>query len=202
MPTVLVTGFEPFGPHLVNPTAEAVSQLPASIAGAQVVTAVLPVEFGRCGATALALIAEHRPDAVVLTGLAAGEDTVTAERIAINVRDSGGLDRDRFPDNAGYAPVDRPVIDGGPDGIFATLPNRAITERLLAAGIPAVMSLTAGTYVCNDVMYAVLAALASAPPPVPLAGFVHVPDTDVLPVSEVVRALCVVVEVVVESLER
>ncbi|MDO5503717.1 MAG: peptidase C15 [Actinomycetia bacterium] len=198
VPTVLVTGFEPFGPHASNPTAEAVALLPDLIAGARVVTAVLPVEYGRCADMALALIDEHSPDAVVLTGLAAGRTAVTPERIGINVRDTGGVEG--FADNAGLAPVDVPVVTGGPDGLFATLPNRAIVTALLAAGIPAEISSTAGTYICNETLYAVLHSVRSAPPPAPLVGFIHVPDTDVLPLTDITRAMTIAVEVTVAEL--
>ncbi|NLJ53098.1 MAG: hypothetical protein GX344_03040 [Intrasporangiaceae bacterium] len=197
--TVLVTGFEPFGPHATNPTAEAVALLPERITGARVVTAALPVEYGRCAEAALALIDEHSPDVIVLTGLAAGRTAVTPERIGINVRDTGGVEG--FADNAGRAPVDLPIVADGPDGLFSTLPNRAIVAALLAAGIPAEMSATAGTFICNETLYAVLHVLSSAPPPVPLAGFIHVPDTDVLPIGEILRAIRVAVETTVAALE-
>ena len=194
MHTVLVTGFERFGEHAANPTEEAVASLPAEVAGARLVTAVLPVEFGRCAQEALGLITEHAPDAVVLTGLAAGRAAVTPERVAINVRDVAG---EGVADNAGVAPEDEPVVEGGPDGLFATLPNRRIVERLRAAGLPAELSATAGTFICNETLYAVLHSLRALGPGAPLAGFVHVPDVDVLPVAELVRALLVVVETVV-----
>lgn len=166
--------------------------LPESLGGYAVVTGVLPVQFGRCAAAALALIERHSPAAVVLTGLAAGRSAVTPERIAINVRDTGGAEC--FADNAGLAPVDAPIVDGGPDGAFSTLPNRAIVSALLDAGLPASMSWTAGTYICNETMYAVLTSGLA-----PVAGFVHVPDADVLPLPEVVRALEIVLEVVVAA---
>ncbi|MDO5504597.1 MAG: hypothetical protein Q4G67_15665 [Actinomycetia bacterium] len=163
-PTVLVTGFEPFGPDTSNPTAEAVTQLPEQIAGARVVTAVLPVAYGACAEAALALIDEHSPNAVVLTGLAAGRTAVTPERIAIDVRDTKG-GAEAFPENTGLAPVDVPIVDGGPDGLFASLPNRAIVTALLAAGIPAEISNTAGAFICNETLYAVLHSLAPLPRP-------------------------------------
>lgn len=196
-PTVLVTGFEAFGPHATNPTAQVVALLPPRIAGARIVTAVLPVEYGRCAEAALALVAEHSPDAIVLTGLAAGRSAVTPERIGINVRDTGGAEG--FADNAGLAPVDAPIVEGGPDGLFATLPNREILMALRSAGIPAEISSTAGTYICNETLYAVLHHLATTPPPVPAAGFMHVPDTEVLPLEEIVRAVTIAVEVIVET---
>lgn len=198
MTKVLVTGFEAFGPYPVNPTEAAVRSLPQVLSGAQIITGVLPVEFGRCADAVLALVAEHRPDAVILTGLAAGRSAITPERIAVNLRDTGGTES--FADNAGYAPVDVPIVDGGPDGIFSTLPNRQIVARLQAAGIPAEISGSAGAFACNETMYAVLTSLASAAGPQPPAGFIHVPDVDVLPLAQIVRALEVVIDTVVASL--
>ena len=196
MHTVLVTGFERFGAHEANPTEEIVRRLPERIAGARVVTAVLPVEFGRSAEVALRLVADHSPDAVVLTGLAATRRAVTPERVAINVCDTAD---EGVTDNSGAAPRDRPVVEGGPDGIFATLPNRQIVERLLAGGIPAELSASAGTFVCNETMYAVLHSLGPLGPGAPPTGFVHVPGVDVLPLHEAVRALQMVVETVVTA---
>ena len=198
MHTVLVTGFERFGEHSANPTEEMVRQLPDVISGASVVSAVLPVEFGRCAEVALGLVREHSPDAIVLTGLAAGRRSVTPERIAINVRDIAG---EGVADNAGASPRDQPVVEGGPDGLFATLPNRTIVERLLAAGVPAELSASAGTFTCNETMYAVLHSLRPLGPEGPRAGFIHVPGDDVLSIADLVRALGVVVETVAESLD-
>ncbi|WP_193315322.1 hypothetical protein [Nostocoides sp. F2B08] len=198
MHTVLVTGFERFGEHPANPTEEMVRQLPGVIAEASVVSAVLPVEFGRCAEVALGLVCEHSPDAVVLTGLAAGRRSVTPERIAINVRDIAG---ETVADNAGAPPQEQPVVEGGPDGLFATLPNRAIVERLLAAGVPAELSASAGTFVCNETMYAVLHSLRPLGSGGAKAGFIHVPGKEVLSVPELTRAVGVVVEAVVESLD-
>lgn len=193
VPNVLVTGFETFGPHAANPTEAAMGLMPASVGEFDVVTGVLPVEYGRCAEVALELIEEHSPAAVVLTGLAAGRTAVTPERIAINVRDTG--ESERFADNAGFAPVDVPITEGGPDGVFSTLPNRSIVSALVAAGIPASTSSTAGTYICNETMYAVLTSAL-----VPTAGFIHVPDLEVLPLPDIVRALEIVLEVVAGSL--
>lgn len=197
MHTVLVTGFERFGEHDSNPTEEAVLGLPEELGRATVVAAVLPVEFGRCSEVAVRLVAEHSPDAVVLTGLATGRSAVTPERIAINVRD---IADEGVADNAGAAPRDEPVVPGGPDGLFATLPNRRIVDELVAAGLPAEMSSTAGTFICNETMYAVLHSLRHLGPSAPPAGFVHVPDVGVLPLPELARALEVVVRTVVEDL--
>lgn len=193
VPVVLVTGFEAFGPHTTNPTEAAMRLLPASVGGFDVVTGVLPVEYGRCGQAALELIEEHSPTAVVLTGLAAGRTAVTPERIAVNVRDTGAAEG--FADNAGFAPVDVPIIEGGPDGIFASLPNREIVAALLAAGLPASLSESAGTYICNETLYAVLVSDL-----VPVAGFIHVPDAEVLPLPEVGRALGVALNVIIGTL--
>ncbi|MFD7307080.1 pyroglutamyl-peptidase I [Promicromonospora sp. NPDC059942] len=204
---VLVTGFEPFGGDAVNASAEAVAALAERWAGPEeLVTAVLPVEFdqvrGQDGPL-LRLLDEHRPDVVVSVGLAAGVTQVRVERVAINLMDA------RIPDNGGAQPVDAPVVDGGPAARFATLPVKAAVDAVRDAGIPAGVTYSAGTYVCNATFYALQHALAARPGV--LSGFVHVPRTTEevgaeasasalvdggeahLPVRELARALEIVV---------
>lgn len=168
---VLVTGFEPFGGDAVNSSADAVAALAASWAGPdELVTAVLPVAFDQVrsvGGPLLRLLDEHAPDVVVAVGLADGVTQVRIERVAINLMDA------RIPDNDGDRPVDAPVADGGPAARFATLPVKAAAAAVREAGIPAGVSYSAGTYVCNAGFYAVQHALAGRPGV--LSGFVHVP---------------------------
>lgn len=168
---VLVTGFEPFGGDTVNASADAVAALAARWTGPdELVTAVLPVAFEQVRSAdgpLLRLLDEHAPDVVVAAGLADGITQVRVERVAINLMDA------RIPDNDGTQPVDAPVADGGPAARFATLPVKAAVDAVRAAGIPAGVSYSAGTYVCNASFYAVQHALAGRPGV--LSGFVHVP---------------------------
>jgi len=169
-PTVLLTGFDPFGGSPVNPSARAVSALGGRvIAGHGIVTAELPTEFGRSIAVLQALVRQHAPRLVVCCGQAGGRRAISLERVAINVDDA------RIPDNAGAQPVDRPVVAGGPAAYFATLPVKAIVQALRNAGIDAEVSQTAGTFVCNHVFYALMHGLAGAGDPSVRAGLVHVP---------------------------
>jgi pyroglutamyl-peptidase len=192
---VVMTGFEPFGGDAVNESWEAVRRLAADPGAlppdVELVTALLPVTFVGAPSALAALVAEHRPDVVVATGLAAGTDAVRLERVAVNVADA------RIPDNDGTQPVDVPVVPGAPTAYLSGLPLKAALVELRAAGLPAVVSNTAGTYVCNAVFYALAHALAQAPGVV--GGFVHVPRADALPVADAARALGVVASVAVRA---
>ncbi len=188
MTTVLLTGFEPFAGDATNPSGDAVRVVQERWAGAEdLVVEVLPVAFDAAATRLRQLLDEHRPDVVIATGLAGGRAHVTPERVAINLADA------RIPDNDGAQPVDRPVVDGGPVAYFATLPVKAIAAALDNEGIPAAVSHSAGTFVCNHVMYTVLDAAA----PDVRAGFVHLPyardsapeGAASLPLDDIVRAL-------------
>lgn len=170
MPTVLVTGFEPFGGEAINPSWEAVRQLDGrTLAGGAVVHArQLPCVFGASRNALQDAIATLRPQLVLCVGQAGGRAELSLERVAINVIDA------RIPDNAGQQPVDEPVVPGGPAAYFSTLPVKAMVAALRADGVPAAVSQTAGTYVCNEVFYALMHAAQSLPWPA-RAGFVHIP---------------------------
>ena len=128
----------------------------------------MPTEFVRSGAVRRDALAAERPDAVLCVGQAGGRAAITPERVAINLMDA------RIPDNAGFQPVDQPVVPGGPDAYFATLPVRRMAETIEKAGIPAQISNTAGTYVCNCLLYTLLHTAAVEYPGMP-GGFIHVP---------------------------
>jgi pyroglutamyl-peptidase len=150
-PTVLVTGFDPFGANIVNPSWMAVQALHGrQIGGHRIVGAQLPTVFGRSLETLRDLLLRHRPDLAICTGLAGGRAALSLERVAINVNDA------RIPDNAGGQPVDTPVVAGGPAAYFSTLPIKAMLASLLEAGINAEVSQTAGTFVCNHVFYGLM----------------------------------------------
>ncbi|WP_198411124.1 pyroglutamyl-peptidase I [Microbacterium suaedae] len=190
MATILLTGFEPFGDDARNPSGEAVTEISRRWGGNDhLVTAVLPVAFDEAAAALRALIAAYAPDIVIATGLAGGRTRVTPERVAINLRDA------RIPDNSGAVPIDEPCVEGGPSAHFATLPVKAIARAIDGSGIPSAVSHTAGTFVCNHVMYVALDEAAQRPGM--RAGFVHVPWSDEtapggapsLPSAALVRAL-------------
>lgn len=169
---LLLTGYEPFGDHESNPTAEVARELDgAKIAGHEVVGEVLPVEFGRAGEEMERLIERHDPAAVLATGLAAGRAGVSVERVGVNVADCAGV-----PDNTEAEPRNERIRDGEQAAYFATLPVVSVVEALLDAEIPARISNTAGTHCCNNVLYRTRAYVEREELNVP-TGFVHLPLT-------------------------
>ncbi|MDW8846144.1 pyroglutamyl-peptidase I [Erwinia sp. MMLR14_017] len=169
MKTVLITAFEPFGGDQINPSWEAVSHLhERMLCGAKIVARQLPCAFGASLEALYAAIEEVEPEMVIAVGQAGGRTDVTIERVGINVDDA------RIPDNAGNQPIDEAIVEGGPAAYFSTLPIKAIVEGIREAGIPASVSQTAGTYVCNHVMYGLLHYLAQHKKAV-RGGFIHIP---------------------------
>ena len=167
-PTVLLTGFAPFGGETTNPSWDAVRVLQGRrIAAHRIETACLPVVFGEANEALRDAIARTSPALVVCVGQAGGRAHVSLERIAINVDDA------RIPDNAGRQPVDTPVVARGPAAYFSTLPLKRLRATLQAAGIPVEVSQTAGTFVCNHVFYGLMHALKRRPGV--RGGFVHIP---------------------------
>lgn len=165
---ILITGFEPFGGETINPAWEAVRRLPDAVAGARLIKLEVPTVFSQCGRAVEAAIEAHRPDAVLCVGQAGGRACVTVERVAVNLADAA------IPDNAGESPVDVPIRPDGPAAYFATLPVKAIVSHIRAHGLPCRLSYTAGTFVCNCLMYEVLHRAATQDPHM-RAGFIHVP---------------------------
>ena len=156
LPRVLVTGFDPFGGDVVNPSWLAVQALHGKrIAGHRLVAAQLPTVFGQSLAALGALLDEHRPALVVCTGQAGGRSAISLERVAINVNDA------RIADNARAQPVDTPVVAGGPAAYFSSLPIKAMLAALEREGIRAEVSQTAGTFVCNHLFYGLMHELAT-----------------------------------------
>ena len=172
-----MTAFDPFGGESVNASMEVLAALPDRIGDAEIVKRVLPTVFRLAGETVCAAMDELRPDAVICLGQAGGRDAVTPERVAVNLMDA------RIPDNAGAQPVDEPLDPEGPAAYFSALPVRAMAEAMIRAGTPAQISDTAGTFVCNSVMYAVLRHRDVRGLPVP-CGFIHIPFLDELPHRE------------------
>lgn len=171
MPSILLTGFDPFENATVNPSWCVARALAGQrIAGHRVVAAQLPTAFGQALEHLRALLQAHRPALVLCLGLAAGRAALSIERIGINVIDA------RIPDNQGAQPLDVPVVPGGPAAYFATLPIKAMLRAVRQAGIAAEVSQSAGTFVCNQVLYGLLHLLhQGAGAPGARGGFVHVP---------------------------
>ena len=168
---VLVTGFEPFDGESVNPSWEICRQLPLHIGGMRVETCLVPCEFRRSIEVVAEAIERVHPVLVVCIGQAGGRSCLGVERVAINVDDA------RIPDNAGAQPIDELVAANGPPAYFATLPVKAMAAAMRAAGVPTAVSNTAGTFVCNHLMYGVLHYLAAGGYR-SRAGFIHVPYSE------------------------
>ena len=164
----LVTGFEPFGGDRINPALEAAERLPARIGDLALTTRILPTAFGRALDLLAHAMSAAEPDIVLGLGLAGGRAALSLERVAINIEDA------RIPDNEGRQPIDRPIVEDGPAAYFATLPIKAAAAALRRAGLPAMVSNTAGTFVCNHVYYGML-HLAATRRPAARCGFLHLP---------------------------
>jgi pyroglutamyl-peptidase len=169
--TVLLTGFDAFGGETVNPSWLAVQSLHGKrILGRKLVAAQLPTVFDASLPQLRQLLDKHRPELVICVGQAGGRSAISLERVAINVNDA------RIADNAGATPIDAPVVAGGPAAYFSTLPIKAMLRDLLARGIAAEVSQTAGTFVCNHVFYGLMHLLATrANLKAARGGFVHLP---------------------------
>jgi len=204
---ILVTGFEPFNGETVNPSEQIVYRLEAP-EGVCLIKEILPVEFKKSTARLKELFQKYQPDVVLSVGQAGGRAEISVERVAINidcVKSSNGSKL--LPDNAGDMPVDDPIEVDGASAYFATLPLWEIVDAIQERGIPAGISNSAGTYVCNHVMYESL-YLAAVQYPQMKAGFIHVPflpeqiahreDKDrlaAMPLEDMVRALQAALEV-------
>jgi len=174
--TLLVTGFEPFLSFTVNPTMKIVEELNGQqIGDFQIVGKTMSVDFKSSGNQLISLIKEIKPDAVISLGLAGGRSKITPERIAINVKDGEA-------DNEGHAPRDEVIQPEGPAAYLSTLPIRSMVETLNELGYPAAISNTAGTYLCNNVMYEGLHYLNENNLNIP-SGFIHIPASHELAIQ-------------------
>ncbi|MDI1335552.1 MAG: pyroglutamyl-peptidase I [Lacunisphaera sp.] len=168
MKTILLTGFEPFGGEKINPSQEIARQLHGRVMGGhRVVGALLPCVFGAAVTELKKQIRAVQPVLVIGVGQAGGRADITPERVAINVDDA------RIADNAGRQPVDKPIVQGGPAAYWSTLPIKAIVAALRQREIPASVSQTAGTFVCNHVFYGLMHELRNQRGV--RGGFIHVP---------------------------
>ena len=165
---VLITGFDPFGGESINPALEAVKKLPDTIAGAEIIKLEIPTVFRKSLEKIEENIHKHNPDIVISIGQAGGRFGITPERVAINIDDA------RIPDNETNQPIDLPIHEDGETAYFTTLPIKSMVEEMKKGGIPCSVSNTAGTFVCNHVMYGILYMAAKKYPNIK-GGFIHVP---------------------------
>lgn len=194
----LVTGFDPFDGDKINHSSLAVGRLRKRIGGIVVHTATLPTSYAKSAGVLRKAIEKTRPDIVLCVGQAGGRTELCLERVAINVQDA------RIRDNDGKQPIDKPVVADGPAAHFATLPIKACVAEMRKAGLPAAVSNTAGTFVCNHIFYALMDIAASHPIPM-RGGFLHIPyvpeqvarlgGAPSMAVEDIVRGIEIIVEV-------
>lgn len=199
MSAILVTGFDPFGGAHINPSWEAVRRLPDTIGAFRLEKLQVPTVFTAAGQTVLSRCQSLQPRAIVCVGQAGGRDSITPEVIAINLREAG------IPDNRGFCPNASPVIPGAPDGYFSTLPIRPIVQSIRAAGYPARLSYSAGSFVCNDLLFTLLHHYRDTDT---VVGFLHVPylpeQTETapsMPLPDITAALTAALTTLAEFLE-
>lgn len=204
---VLVSGFEPYGEMSINPTQILAERAKSfGLEGVEVHSILLPVNYDECVERLLEEVERVSPDVVVSCGLYPGRTAVTPERVGVNAKDT--MAEDPIPDNKGKSPVDEPVNPEGPDALFSLLPYRKIVDNLKDAGIPAFVSNSAGTYICNNTLYGLLDHVRSRDLPT-VAGFVHFPASTEMAVEKpampsltlgmMAEALKIVIETAVEE---
>lgn len=194
MKKLLITGFDPFGGENINPSWEAVKELPDHIGDWQITKMEIPTVFGAAAGQVIAAAEGLQPNAILCIGQAGGRAAVTPEVVAINLQEA------RIPDNLGNQPMNIPVVKGGPAAYFATVPVREMVQTIQAASIPAALSYSAGTFVCNDVLYRLLHHFDGT---ATQAGFIHVPylpqqakeNQPSLPQEKIVEALQLAISV-------
>lgn len=202
MKKILLCAFDPFGGERINPALEAIKLV--SFDGAIIEKCEVPTVFYKSVKEVTERLEKLRPDAVLMIGQAGGRDKITPERVAINISDA------RIVDNEGNRPSDEPVVEGAPAAYFSTLPIKAIAEALNKSGIPSAISNSAGTFVCNHLMYGVLHHIATRGYDC-IAGFIHIPflpeqvadkpSMPSLPLDVDVRAIEIAIRVIVSELE-
>jgi pyroglutamyl-peptidase len=201
---VLITGFNPFGGEKINPSFEAVRKLEAVIAGAEIVRIEIPTVFNKSIMELEKAIVKENPDIVICVGQAGGRFDLTIERVAINVDDA------RIPDNEGNQPIDKAIFETGENAYFSSLPIKAMVEEIREAGIPASLSNSAGTFVCNHLMYGLLHLINTKYPSV-RGTFIHVPfipaqvmsksNTPYMELEKITEGLALAIKAAIENKE-
>ena len=188
---LLITGFEPFDGEAINPSWIAVSQLPNEINGYNLTKLLVPVVFGEAAETVISRAEEISPDVILCIGQAGGRRAITPEMVGLNLRHAP------IPDNKGNLPQDQPVVDGGENALFATLPVRKLAQAIATARVPAQVSYSAGAYVCNDLLYTLLHRYKGTDTRV---GFIHIPycteqnKEPSMEIAEIVKGLTAAIE--------
>lgn len=204
MKKVLVTGFDPFGGESLNPALESVKQLPNIISGAEVIKLEVPTVFKKSVDTLQKAMEKENPDVIICVGQAGGRTDITIERVAINQDDA------RIPDNEGNSPIDEVIFEDGENAYFASLPIKAMAKEIQDSGIPASISNTAGTYVCNHLMYGCLYWIDKKYKNA-IGGFIHVPfvmeqvvnkrNMAAMNIKDITRALEIAIKAALENKE-
>ena len=197
---ILVTGFDPFGGEPINPAIESVKKLPDNIAGAEIIKLEIPTVKKK----SIKTIEEHNPDVILSIGQAGGRFDISIERVGIN------LDDFRIPDNEGNQTIDEPIFPDGENAYFVNLPVKAMVKNVQKNEIPASVSYTAGTFVCNHVLYGTL-YLVNKKYKGKKAGFIHIPflpqqvidkkNTPSMELNAIVKGLTVAIEAIVKNSE-
>ena len=191
MKKLLITGFEPFNKESINPSWGAVSRLPETIGEYVLTKLCIPVLFEKSAEILIKTAEELSPDVILCIGQAGGRDAITPEMVAINLRYAS------IPDNQGNQPKDEPIIQNGENAYFSTIPVRKIAETIHTGGVPSKVSYSAGTYVCNDVLYSLLAHFKDSQTRV---GFIHIPycteqnKQPSMALSDVIKGLTIAIE--------
>jgi pyroglutamyl-peptidase len=199
---ILVTGFDPFGGESINPAYEIVKRLRTNIAGAEVIKLQVPTAFNASIKKAVEKVDEVKPDFVLNIGQAGGRSGITVERVAINVNDA------RIPDNLNQKPIDTKIDEDGKNAYFASIPIKSIVQNIKKKNIPASVSDSAGTYVCNHLMYGVLNHISKNKLSIK-AGFIHIPflfeqvidkpNTPAMDINTMVEAIETAIETIVTT---
>lgn len=191
---LLLTGFEPFGGSPVNPSEQVVRAIERQgIKDVQLQTAILPVERAAGPAMLIRAVQNGKPDAILCLGEASRRAAISIERIAVNLLDY------RIADNAGQRVVDEPIVPNGPAAFFVSLPVRAMLDAVCAAGVPAELSLSAGSFLCNQVIYTLLHYVAQNDLRIP-AGFIHLPPLPEQVVGKHPPVACMALETMVTGI--
>ncbi|MBF1333588.1 MAG: pyroglutamyl-peptidase I [Leptotrichia sp.] len=199
---ILVTGFDPFGGEPINPAIESVKRLPDNIAGAEIIKLEIPTVRKKSLEKIEEAINEHNPDVILSIGQAGGRFDISIERVGIN------LDDFRIPDNEGNQTIDEPIFPDGENAYFVKLPVKAMVQNVQKNNIPASVSYTAGTFVCNHVLYGVL-YLIEKKYNGKKSGFIHIPflpeqvvdkrNTPSMELSTIVKGLTAAIEAIVKN---